>query len=339
MEKLTYGLLSKYKRELMGVAAASVLVTHASDTIIVSELPYVFKMISKVGTLFGSQMYMFFFLSGMGSWFSYEKNKDILTYWKNRVKRTVVPYLLLSVVAYTILDLWISHDLIGYVLDLTCISFYTNHRGAWYVAVILILYFMYPLLHKLSKMSPNIPVVLAVGVGATYFMLTSDNPFPGNNTYSIENHWGGVAAGSIAFLLGQYYAPKVKSNQKYNMKCLTLLFSVWLIIKLLWRNAPAKVDVLLYMLLGVIGVFVWPIIFEEIRLKRFIGLLGKMGNMSLELYLTNIYLNSLFGKIGSPINWLGIKDPFNAGRYVCVLLLGVLISVHIVKYRLRRVEL
>ena len=43
MEELTYGLISKYKKELMGIAAVSVLVTHASDTIIVNGLPYVLK--------------------------------------------------------------------------------------------------------------------------------------------------------------------------------------------------------------------------------------------------------------------------------------------------------
>lgn len=48
----------------------------------------------------------------MGSWFSYEKNKDAITYWKNRVKRTVIPYLLLSTVAYAILDLCLKHDVI-----------------------------------------------------------------------------------------------------------------------------------------------------------------------------------------------------------------------------------
>ena len=48
----------------------------------------------------------------MGSWFSYEKNKDAITYWKNRVKRTVIPYLLLSTVADAILDLCLKHDVI-----------------------------------------------------------------------------------------------------------------------------------------------------------------------------------------------------------------------------------
>ena len=122
------------------------------------------------------------------------------------------------------------------------------------------------------------------------------------------------------------------------MKHLILLFVVWVGGKLIWKSAPAKLDVLLYMLLGVIGVFVWPVVFEKVRLKRFMGLLEKMGMISLELYLTNIYINSLFGKIGSPMNWIGIRDPFNFDRYFCVLIFGVLISAIIVKCRLRRGE-
>ncbi len=284
MEKITYGLLSKYKTELMGIAAASVLITHASDTIIVDNMPYAFKIMSKMGTLFGSQMYMFFFLSGMGSWFSYEKNKDAITYWKNRVKRTVmcysefarkyladtglpkertyqtgspmaevlhmnlekiqksdvlerimskmgtlfgsqmymffflsgmgswfsyeknkdaitywknrvkrtvIPYLLLATVAYAILDLWLQHDVMDFFFDLTCVSFYTKHAGAWYVAVILMLYMIYPLLHVLSKINQKAPVIVALGIGAAYCRLTSNIPFSGNTAYSLENHWGG----------------------------------------------------------------------------------------------------------------------------------------------------
>ncbi len=335
MEKITYGLLSKYKTELMGIAAASVLITHASDTIIVDNMPYAFKIMSKMGTLFGSQMYMFFFLSGMGSWFSYEKNKDAITYWKNRVKRTVIPYLLLATVAYAILDLWLQHDVMDFFFDLTCVSFYTKHAGAWYVAVILMLYMIYPLLHVLSKINQKAPVIVALGIGAAYCRLTSNIPFSGNTAYSLENHWGGVAAGSIAFLIGQYCAPKIRNNQKYNMKCLLVLFIVWIVGKLMWNNSPPKLDVFFYMLLGIIGVFLWPIVFEKVRSKRFMELLKRMGGISLEIYLTNIYINSLFGQIGSPFNWFGITDSFNVGRYFCVLILGVSASVFIEKYRLK----
>ena len=338
MEKMTYGMLSKYRTELMGIAAVSVLITHASDTIVVSDMPFFFQMLSKIGTLVGSQMYMFFFLSGMGSWFSYEKNKDAVIYWKNRAKRTVVPYLLLSVVAYVILDLWLHHDFIGFILDLICVSFYTKHVGAWYVAAILMLYMLYPLLHALSQINQKAPLIVAIGIGVAYYVLTSDTPFSGNKAYSLESHWGGVAAGSIAFLIGQYCAPKIKSNQKYNMKSLLILFMMWIFRKLLWKTAPTKLDVLYYMILGIIGVFIWPIIFEKIRSRRCMNLLKRMGGISLELYLTNIYINSLFGQIGSPLNWLGITDSTNTGRYCFVLFFGILISVFITKYRVKRGE-
>ena len=147
-----------------------------------------------------------------------------------------------------------------------------------------------------------------------------------------------MAAGSIAFLIGQYCAPKIKSNQKYNMMSLLILFMMWIFRKLLWKTAPTKLDVLYYMLLGIIGVFIWPIVFEKIRSRRCMNLLKRMGGISLELYLTNIYINSLFGQIGSPLNWLGITDSTNTGRYCFVLFFGILISVFITKYRVKRGE-
>ena len=48
MEKMTYGMLSKYRTELMGIAAVSVLITHASDTIVVSDMPFFFRCCRKL---------------------------------------------------------------------------------------------------------------------------------------------------------------------------------------------------------------------------------------------------------------------------------------------------
>lgn len=60
------------------------------------------------------------------------------------------------------------------------------------------------------------------------------------------------------------------------MKCLLALFIVWIIRKFLLKNALTKLDVLFYMLLGIIGVFVWPIIFEKMKLIRCMRILKKM---------------------------------------------------------------
>ena len=149
---------------------------------------------------------------------------------------------------------------------------------------------------------------------------------------------GGVTAGSIAFLIGQYFAPKIKKNQKYKTKALLALFIVTIFGKFLWKSAPHKLDVIFYMLLGVSGVFVWPVIIEELNSSKIVNLLKKVGMMSLELYLTNIYFNSLCGQIGSPLYWIGMKDSNNVGRYLFVLFFGILTSVLITKYRLEKGE-
>lgn len=90
-----------------------------------------------------------------------------------------------------ILDLWLHHDFIGFILDLICVSFYTKHVGAWYVAAILMLYMLYPLLHALSQINQKAPLIVAIGIGVAYYVLTSDTPFSGNKAYSLESHWGG----------------------------------------------------------------------------------------------------------------------------------------------------
>lgn len=59
------------------------------------------------------------------------------------------------------------------------------------MAAILMLYMLYPLLHALSQINQKAPLIVAIGIGVAYYVLTSDTPFSGNKAYSLESHWGG----------------------------------------------------------------------------------------------------------------------------------------------------
>ena len=62
MEKMTYGMLSKYRTELMGIAAVSVLITHASDTIVVSDMPFFSDVVENWNIGWLSNVYVLLFI-------------------------------------------------------------------------------------------------------------------------------------------------------------------------------------------------------------------------------------------------------------------------------------
>ena len=99
-KKPSYKLISTYKTELMGVASISVLIGHAGTAIIADT--GVVSLIPKMATLICTLMYMFFFLSGFGCYYSLNKSNNTRRFYANRIKKVLLPYLEISLIAYAI---------------------------------------------------------------------------------------------------------------------------------------------------------------------------------------------------------------------------------------------
>lgn len=84
-KKPSYKLISTYKTELMGVAAISVLIGHAGTAIIADTGAVL--LIPKIATLICTLMYMFFFLSGFGCYYSLNKSNNTLNFMQTVLKR------------------------------------------------------------------------------------------------------------------------------------------------------------------------------------------------------------------------------------------------------------
>lgn len=91
-KKPSYKLISTYKTELMGVAAISVLIGHAGTAIIADTGAIL--LVPKMATLICTLMYMFFFLSGFGCFYSLNKSNDIHKFYNNRIKKVLLQLLL-----------------------------------------------------------------------------------------------------------------------------------------------------------------------------------------------------------------------------------------------------
>lgn len=88
---------------------------------------------------------MFAFLSGIGLWHSLDNNNDILNFYKKRIHRVIIPYLLIVIPFCLFLDIYEQKDVLLFLQDVTCISYWIKGRGAWYIAWLIPVYAVYPL--------------------------------------------------------------------------------------------------------------------------------------------------------------------------------------------------
>lgn len=161
--------ISQYRQTLMGVAIVGVLFSHwfgfqsinsgasfALSTIVV-------RLVFTEG---------FLFLSGFGLYYSFSRNNDSLSFYKRRLIRLYIPFLLLSFPLYSFfLVTREGYGLMDYLSQLSTAYFWFhgNYGGMWYVSLSLMLYLLFPLLYfflfsKPSTKSVYLRFILCLGL-------------------------------------------------------------------------------------------------------------------------------------------------------------------------------
>ena len=131
----------------MGIATLFVLLLHGNAFNWPEKIHFILKIIAEgnVG------VDIFLFLSGIGLYFSMRKNANILEFYGRRFLRIIPSYLILAIPLYTILVLILdSKSFFDYIMNLSSVGFWLpNFRdsASWYVAFIIPLYLLYPLLY------------------------------------------------------------------------------------------------------------------------------------------------------------------------------------------------
>ena len=152
-EPLTYHLLSKYRGELFGISIILIMMFHYFHAVIKLMHPgsrryfysYIFcQIISSVG------VEVFIFLSGMGLYFSYTKNKDIGAFFRKRFIRIFVPYLMYGTVIWFITDIIVAgKTFTRYIYDLSLFSFWVSgETRLWFIGAIAVFYVFFPLFYE-----------------------------------------------------------------------------------------------------------------------------------------------------------------------------------------------
>lgn len=149
---------------------------------------------------------MFAFLSGIGLWHSLDNNDDILNFYKKRIKRVIIPYLLIAIPFCLFLDIYEQKDVLLFLQDVTCISYWIKGRGAWYVAWLIPVYAVYPLYGRIAHNRNWLSAVLAI---VEIIMIA---------LIGIPIRFQSVAAATLAFLIGDFLAKFIKANSVWTIR-------------------------------------------------------------------------------------------------------------------------
>ena len=109
MEKFSWGLVSRFRSEIMGVAIVCVLVCHCG----VFSWGTLQPCAKQLAPLFAIGVDMFLFVSGVGLWFSMKSDGNVLRFWRRRFLRVVPEYLAVAGVSYAVFDVASGADIDG----------------------------------------------------------------------------------------------------------------------------------------------------------------------------------------------------------------------------------
>lgn len=156
MKKLNWNLLSTYRNELFGLSIIGIIVLHYFEDVISYDASHriLFTIAKLYSWLIGSTgVDIFLFLSGMGLYYSMKKNSDIRRFYIHRIKRLLIPYVLLGGVYWIYMDCILEKaGFLQFISDLSLASFWLQgETHFWYVGFIVLCYLCYPILFHASE--------------------------------------------------------------------------------------------------------------------------------------------------------------------------------------------
>ena len=289
----------------MGIATLLVILGHsAGNGVVMPEWMKSLCGLASVG------VDIFLFVSGLGLWYSL-KNLDenrfgggIKLWYLKRYKRILIPYLLISGFQQ-FLSVLHGTPISQALLELSTISYWINHRGAWFIAMLIPVYAMTPIHYNVCEKVGR-PVLYSLVLVVIVVLIYSMDYRTGIEVVQqIIANIKHVLYHLPSFLIGFMLAPYSKTEKRVSnlwMICLPII--VALMMKFLsWGYWP--------------GFLFLPFISCCCYLIRISGtvvstIFNFFGRISLESYLFN-------GIIGTWIIWYLPQlyySPLNRGCYL-----------------------
>lgn len=314
-------VVSKYKSQLYGFATIWVMISHAFDYSIfrlesLGEIGYILRILGAHGNI---GVDVFLFLSGVSLYFSYHKKRDTEVFIKRRLKRIVLPFLLV-VGSIGILQVILSESMkiTDLVLNISTLGIWINgsRYSPWYISCILPFYFLYPYIYTLffPKDTPISErqrllrlIVLLAFVYYGCFLLYMYN-------YEYFKMVEIIIFRFPIFILGSYFGKYVYEKKEVSKSFLLVLLISYLLYFYIRNYRVVDGTYYASYILGGISItyiaaifFKWLNSSKNIVLKHVNIFFSFIGGISLEVYLTHsMYFHFIEwsgGRYSMPNHW------------------------------------
>lgn len=309
MKKLNFNTVSQSRDILFGLAIISIMIFHYCEDVLsfyTSKTGGAAWQFAKQYNQYVSSMgvEVFLLLSGMGLYFSLQKNSGIWQFYRKRLSRVLVPYLIWGALFWPIRDLWFKKMTVtGTLWDYSLITFWTEgNKSLWYIAFILLAYlltpFFYDLLRRENPHRLRNLILLLLFILERGYLWKKTYPYFYDNVeialWRLPIFVGGIYLGGkvyhkdeirlqdILIILSGLGLKYLQVHHEPHLAQMAKLFSMRLVIS--WFSV--SIVVLLSLLLTVI------------RIRPIEKFLTGAGRLSLELYMTHVTIRHLMRLAG-----------------------------------------
>lgn len=278
MSRFNLKYLSLYRTELMGFAAIGIICCHAYANGVI--LPKWFTL------FFGGQLgvSVFFFLSGLGIWYSLQHVNRCVWWWEGEVyhwyikryKKLFIPFLMLAIPFFAYQTISGGHNIWFFITRITTIEFWISGDGAWFVSPLVVLYLIAPW-WKMLLQATKLSTVLSM---LAFFAVLCFGDL-------VKNHSSEICF----FFLGFWIGPYVLEGR--TIRWIPIVIGS-IVLYLSFRLIPALQSYQRSIFLVPLFIVLPCLLFDLPWMKRINKVFGLMGTISLESYLCNIFLPMIF---------------------------------------------
>ena len=330
-ELFRWGLVSKYRKELFGFSILWIMLFHsgpfpgiANNPTLLHFLPY--RGWIRIGSV---GVDSFLFLSGMGLYYAMEKRPALSVFYRKRLKRILIPYLVIGTLYWLFRDLVIKGSPELLPLDLSLASFYTRGTATfWYIGLILPLYLLAPFFLWLFRTRARKFFLYFWFVFWVAFDVWVALHFP--EKYA---QIGRALSRVFIFILGCYFGPIIRDNRPMSRRWLPLSILILASRGLVFYLTKTYVSVplswiwnrLWYNAAGLSVCVLVPLLLELCQSRAWNRFLAFLGGLTLELYLSHIALRNVANMLCHKTipNWTTLQS---IDLYLTLLLLAVGVS-------------
>lgn len=300
--KTNWSVFSEERDVIYGISIISIMLFHFFESILTSDCRGTQRFVAQIYNRFiGSVGVEFFlFLSGVGLYFSLQKDKDCAHFFEKRLKKVLPTYFIVAVVYWWLVDIVIQKKAVNcFFEDIFFLTFIKKGiRTYWYVLFIIIAYTCYPMVYKLLKSKLNEKIQHNILIAAALTIQFVPRLLIPQIYLNIEI----LLCRFLIFFIGCWCGKKVYCQKPITqIEVFELCFGAVLMVSASISKTKGLIEILgnriLMCFWGIFLLFVLVSILKFVSNRVKVSL-KMLGGMSYELYLTHVTLRALMNIIG-----------------------------------------